>query len=298
MKKQNSRLLLLLTALVPLAAGVQSAHSALAIGLTATGLISFDTNAPGVVLGTSTFTGLSAGDTIVDIDYFPSNGLLYGAASSGRLYTINPITGSAIVDTSAGAGNIGTVTDADFNPMANRLRIFSAGDANYRITPSTGVITPDGTFAYVAGDVNAGANPNLRGSAYTNSFSGTTATSLYSIDSDTNSLVLHSGAAAFSGLNTVALLTLNGLTLNIGDNVGFDIGYFNGVNTAFLTNGNALYDLDLATGDLLPLGNVGPVGGPAIFSMAVGLQVPEPGSAMLSTAAVGLLALRRRRVRA
>ena len=237
------------------------------------------------------FSGLG-GDTIVDIDYFPQDGLLYGTASNGRLYSLNPLTGSATVNTSGGVGNVGTVMDADFNPVANRVRIYSTGDANFRLTPGTGVVTNDGTLTYQPGDANFGANPNLRGSAYTNSFGGALTTSLYSIDSDLDTLVLHPAPGpAFSNLSTVGELTINGLAINFGNDVGFDIFSFAG-NLGYVTNGGTLYDLDLATGDLVPLGTIGGPGGPAVLSLAV---VPEPGVVLLSTAALGLLALRRRR---
>ena len=48
---------------------------------------------------------------------------------------------------------------------------------------------PTAALAYAAGDPNAGANPNVVGSAYTNNFAGATTTTLYGIDSDLDILV-------------------------------------------------------------------------------------------------------------
>ncbi len=296
-KNMKSSLIPFITTLAALTAGAHTARAALAVGLTGTGVVRFDTENPGVILGTALFSGLS-GDTIVDIDYFPSNGQLFGTASNGRLYTIDPLTGTTTVNTSNGVGALGTVTDADFNPVASRLRVYSTGQANFRLTPGTGVVTGDGTLAYGAGDPSFGLTPDLRGSAYTNSFSGSATTALYSIDSAQDILVAHpaAGAPAFSQLATVGVLTLGGVPVNFGQDVGFDIYYNGGINTAYVTNGNALYGLDLATGVLQSLGTVG---GTPITSLAVGLApVPEPGSALLAASALGLLAMRRSRARA
>lgn len=259
----------------------------------------FDTDNPGIILSSSTFSGLGA-DSIVDIDYRPTDGQLYGMAATGRLYTIDPFSGSATVNTSVGVGLLGSVLDADFNPAANRLRVYSTGDANYRLTPGTNDpagVTIDGTLAYQAGDINAGQNPNLRASAYTNSVIGPASTTLYSIDSEFDTLVLHpaAGGPQFSSLSTVGDLNIVGLSIDFQDNVGFDIFSSGGLNTGFVTNGNALYEIDLATGDLVPLGTIGGTAGLSINSLAV---VPEPGALLLAGLPLGLLALRRQRQRA
>ncbi len=271
--------------------GAEPARGALAYGLTGTGVVTFDTDNPAVFVS-SAFTGLLAGDNIVDIDYRPANGALYALASNGRIYTLGA-GGALTVDTSAAVGQLGTVADIDFNPVADRIRISSAGDANYRVTQGTGAVTIDGTFAYAGGDANAGANPNLVGAAYTNSIMGAATTSLYTLDADLDILTLHSGGPQFSTLNTVGELTIGGLlTLDIGPNVGFDILSSGGTDTAYFSNGDFIYQLDLATAEAIPLGAVGGgAGGPGIFSLAV---VPEPGSALLLGLASSLFIRRRR----
>lgn len=285
--------------LLPLAALALTpsvSHAVIALGLTTTGLVQFDTANPGVILSSNTFTGLGA-DSIVDIDYRPSDGQLYGIAATGRLYTIDATTGSATINTSVGVGLLGSVLDADFNPTANRLRVYSTGDANFRLTPGTNDpagVTIDGTLAYQAGDINAGQNPNLRASAYTNSVVGPASTTLYSIDAEFDTLVVHpaAGGPAFSSLSTVGELTILGLSINFQDNVGFDIFSSGGLNTGFVSNGSALYEVDLSTGDLVPLGTVGGTAGLTINSLAV---VPEPGAMLLAGLPLGLLAFRRQR---
>jgi Domain of unknown function (DUF4394) len=275
--KHTAKLILAL-GLAPLLAS--ESRAALAYGLTPTGLLQFDTASPGTITNTATFSGLLSGDTIADVDFRPQDGNLYGLAPSGRLYVLNPITGAASLNTT---GSMGTVQRMDFNPVANRLRVFSSLDQNYRITPGTGVVSIDGVFSFAAGDVNAGANPMLSSAAYTNNFVGGGTTTLFSVDSDLDILISHSGAPQFSTLNTIG-----SLGVNIGTNVGFDI---NGVtNTAFLSNGQDFYGVNLATGALTSLGTIG---GSGVMGLAV---VPEPSAAGLSLLALlGIVSRRRRR---
>lgn len=254
--------------------------AAIAYGLTSTGLLQFDTGTPSSISNTAVFSGLTGGDNIVDIDYRPQDGTLYGIAQTGRLYRINPLTGAAVVDT---LGAMGTVERMDFNPMANRLRVLSAGDQNYRITPGTGLLTSDGVFTFAAGDPNAAANPTLSGAAYTNSFVGAGTTTLYTIDSGLDILVMNTVGPEFRTLTTVGALGLN-----VGTAVGFDI--VGTGNDAYVSNGQSLYNINLATGALTSIGTIGGAGG--VIGLAV---VPEPGAAGL--AAVGALALLKRRRR-
>lgn len=88
------KLLPLLLATTILSPSLGSA--ALIYGLTSTnGLVSFDSATPGTVTTIGTIT--QAG--IVDMDFYPVNGVLYGANSSGSLYRINTSTGAATVAT-------------------------------------------------------------------------------------------------------------------------------------------------------------------------------------------------------
>ena len=275
---KSHALTLIVTAAFSLAA-FTPARAITTFGLTSTGLVQFDTANPGSLTNSATFSGLTGGDVIADIDFRAHDGLLYGMASSGRLYRINPLTGAAVVDT---AGSLGVVQDIDFNPVANRLRVLSAADQNYRITQGTGLVSTDGIFSFAAADVNVGANPNLGSAAYTNSFLGAGSTTFFSIDTDLDVLVSHSGAPQFATLNTVGPLGVN-----VGSSVGFDIVMPN--NTAFLSNGQDLYTVNLSTGALSSLGMIG---GSGVMSIAV---VPEPSSTGLGLlAALGCLARRRR----
>ena len=269
--------LLIAAALTALSAG--ESQAALAYGLTSTGVLQFDTANPGLITSTASFTGLTAGDSIVDIDYRPQDTILYGLAQTGRLYRIDPLTGAATVDTS---GALGTVERMDFNPVANRLRVFSSGDQNYRITPGTGLVTADGVFTFATGDPNFGANPSLVAAAYTNNFVGASATALYSIDSNLDALIMHTVGPQFS-----TLVTVGSLGTNFGTSVGFDI--VNAANDAFVSNGQSLYSINLGTGALTSLGTIG---GSGVIGLAV---VPEPATAGLAGLSALVLLGRRRR---
>jgi len=277
-------------ALVAASTGLaSSANAELIVGLNAAGqLVSFDSSAAGAVLNTSpAISGLSAGDSITDIDYYPVTGALYGiGGSTGTLYRIDRLTGVATVD-AVPQSSLGGPTDIDFNPAADRLRVFSANDANFRLTPSvntagptganSGLVTADGTLSFGAG----GPNPNLVGNAYTNNFDGTAATTLYSIDADLDALVIHSGGPAFSTLASVGLLGVN-----VGQNVGFDISI---TGATFVSNGNDLFSVDLTTGALTPIGTIG--GSVPITTIAV---VPAPSAAALLGLAIPAFFRRRR----
>lgn len=202
-------------------------------------------------------------DTLVDLDVRNTDGLLYGVAASGKIYKIDAAKGTATAD----AMIMGTtVVGVDFNPMANRLRVIGAEDANFRITlnadpvPSTstaGAQTTDGKFSYIGGSP---ANPNLVAAAYTNSFNdfgkvnSGISTALYTIDADTNGLVQHSSNITtvpalpmgnFSDLKAVGAL---GVDVTVGM-TGFDIA---GASNAYLSsvsnNDTNLYTVDLTTG--------------------------------------------------
>ena len=266
-----------------LAAGVLSPWASQAVllyGLTSSnGLIRFDSATPGAV----TTIGSISQPGIVDIDFYPVNGVLYGSTSSGSLYRISTTNGAATLAASPSIA-ISGLTDIDFNPSADRLRIFAAGDQNYRMAPDVftsnatapGTTILDGTFSDTL--------VTLVGSAYSNNFDGVNAalTSLYSIDSVSNDLYLHSVGPQF---NTIT--SLGDLGFDVGLNVGFDIDQS---GSAYVTNDQSLYALNLANG---ATSLIGTVGGQGLVSIAA-VAVPETStvSVLLLT---GLAALRRRR---
>ncbi|GGK22178.1 hypothetical protein GCM10008955_14600 [Deinococcus malanensis] len=234
-----------------------------AYGLDAQGqLVIFGTDNPTNSTRRLALTGLASGEVLVDLDVFNRDGMLYALSDRGTLYSVNTTTGA--LTRNVGTAAMGTPTVMDFNPAAERLRVFSNGDLNFRLTPATGsstdgTVTADGTLMYAQTDpANAGRNPNLVAAAYTNSFrmfkpttEYTPATTLFSIDADTDMLVSHTNSPApaptgnFSTLNVVGAL---GVDVSAG-RTGFDIA---GENSALLSVSNGtsttLYTVNLATG--------------------------------------------------
>ena len=264
-----------------LIASASSLQAATIYGLTASnGLISFDSATPGTInsLGTVSQPG------IVDIDFFPVNGQLYGITGTGNTYSINTASAFATF-LFAPLTALANITDLDFNPVADRMRLFGDTDQNYRMVPNAttapsaagvaGTVIVDGTFS--------NASFQLVSSAYTNNFDGASSTTLYSIDTTTDSLIIHSVSSAFNTVTAVG----GGLGITVGLNVGFDV---DPLGAAYLSNDNAFYTVDLVTGLAT---SAGTVGGSGLVSIAA--AVPEPGTALLGLTGLVFLAARRRR---
>lgn len=298
-----------------LAASLALASSALAqnfVGLNSGGISLATFNTSGVAT-TLPIIGLGA-DPLVDIDYRVQDGLLYGMATSGTLYklTLNVGTATATIDvappytnTGGGAAITFTPTAIDFNPAANRLRVY-AGTANYRLSPSANTTTvgatSDGTLTYDAGSMFAGQTAALAAAAYINNDTDAgTGTTLYSIDAARDYLVVHpaSGGPAFSLLTAQDLLQVGGTgpMIDFADGTtGFDVLTVGATNTAYVSNGNTIYTVGLngglvggTAGDLTL---VTTVTGASITDIAV---IPEPTSAALLAGAMGVFGMMRRR---
>ena len=283
----------LLASLVGLAiAGEASALAVYGVTTIGNSLVRFDSASPGTINSTVTVTGLAAGATLRGIDFRPVDGLLYGMSSDSRLYTINLSTGVA---TAIGPGGgfllNGTTFGFDFNPVPDRIRVTSDTEQNLRLNPNTGALAAtDAALAYAGTDPNAAANPNIVGSAYTNSFSGATTTTLFGIDSALDILVTQAPP------NAGTLNTVGSLGFNTSDQVGFDIFFFDNRAFASLTTPGAfssLFSINLATGAATSIGAIG--SNLTIADIAI-QQVPEPGTmALLAAALLGSLAVRSRR---
>jgi hypothetical protein len=255
-------------------------------GLTSSNaLVMFDSATPGTIIGSVSVSGLAAGQVFRGIDFRPADGGLYGVSSDSRLYTINTATGAATAIGAPGQFTLsGSAFGFDFNPTVDRIRLTSNSDQNLRLNPvNGGLAATDGVLAYAPGDVNAGANPNIVGSAYTNSFNGATTTTLYNIDSVLDVLVTQNPP------NNGTLNTVGSLGFNTGENVGFDIVPFSNAALASLTGPggtSGLFGINLNTGAATSIGAIG--NGLTIVDIAV-QQVPEPET--LTLAMVGLFSL-------
>src|SRR5262245_22245927 len=149
-------------------------------------LLALTKDDPTVILRSVAITGLQAGESLLAIDFRPATRALYALGSTSRLYTLDVESGAATqVGTAGGFTLSGTAFGFDVNPAADRIRVVSDADQNIRLNPNDGTLTAQDTpLAYGATDTHAGANPSVVALAYTNSFAGATATTLYGIDSD------------------------------------------------------------------------------------------------------------------
>lgn len=238
--------------------------------LSGNNLISFSATAPSTLLSTRPLSGIAAGQAVVGLDFRPQTGELYAlgynqGSGMARLYTINLNSGAATAIGNAPMSlnaNMGKVA-MDFNPTVDRIRVTGSDNSNYRMHPTTGaLVATDGNLMYAATDVNAATDPNVVSVAYTNSYIGSTSTTLYNYDDMLN--VFTTQIPPNDGvLNTIGS---SGVMTNAANTVSdFDI-YFDamsGANRAFFAAAmgtqttSMLYTVNLGTGAATPIGLIG-----------------------------------------
>ncbi|MCC6510533.1 MAG: DUF4394 domain-containing protein [Pirellulaceae bacterium] len=267
------------TVLIPLTilAAMQTAKAELVTGLTQSNqLVNFDTSSPGLT-STVTVTGLVGGDVLNGIDARPLNGALYGFAVSGttgRLYNIDRITGSATLSSTLNTAVNGNFFGIDFNPTVDRLRIVSDTGQNLRVNVTDGVSLVDGNLQFAAGDANSGTPPQVVAAAYSNNVASAVSTTLYTMDLSTQSLLTQVPP------NNGTLNTIGALSGILFPEAAFDISGLSGVAYAIL-NGFELATVNLATGATTSLGAINAPG--SLIGLATVTAIPEPSSILLVT---------------
>jgi len=214
-------------------------------------LLSFRVGLPWLVQRDQ-ITGLPATVKLVGIDFRPATGDLYGVGSDSVIYRVNPHTAIAIAEGPAFTPALnGTSFGVDFNPTVDKIRLTSDAEQNLRLDPDPG------TVLFTDGALNPG-NPNVVGSAYTNSaFTATKpmTTKLFAVDSETDMLLTQSPP------NAGTLVEGKPLKVDIGSQTGFDIAGTD--NVAYMVTqgankyGAGLYTVDLDTGKARFRGLVG-----------------------------------------
>jgi Domain of unknown function (DUF4394) len=215
-------------------------------------LVYFDRTS-GDVRSAKSVTGLAAGESILGIDFRPSDAALYALTSTGRVYTINVATAYATLKSTLSADTTDTTSPfaalqgdkfgVNFNPVADRLRVVSSAGQNLRINVDTGATTTDGAL-------NPGT-PAASAAAYSNAFAAACRTRLYVIDTTTSKLLLQDPP------NTGTLTEIGDLGAASADAewAGFEVvtkddGTSQALALFSSADGAAIYDLDLATAAL------------------------------------------------
>ena len=213
----------------------------------------FDSRYPGVLLDTTSITGLAAGVSIVGMDFRPATGDLIAVGSNSVVFTLDP--GTAVA-TPIGAGFVpglnGTSFGVDVNPVPDALRITSNARQNYRISFATGnqaAASPDAAL-------NPGA-PSIVGSAYTNSALTATrpvTTTLFGVDSAANQLFTQNPP------NAGTLVDGKPLGVDIGEATGFDIAGVGNIGYMATTpagaGGASFYRVDITSGASTKIGPI------------------------------------------
>lgn len=251
---------------------------ATAVGLTtANQLVTFN---PGNLAAASTtvaVTGLGAGEQLVGIDFRPADGILVAlgkTGTAGRIFTINTATGAAVALVGPALTLNGTHYGIDFNPAANRLRIVSDAEENYRVdlTVSPYTVTTD-TPLTPAGNVFA--------AAYTNNFHNAAATTLYVLELN-RGLFLQGdvdGTPSSPNLGELTVVGDMGTGSTLSGEGGMDIDGVTGTAVAAFHRIGApssqIFSIDLGTGNCGCWGTI--PGGAVIRDLA--LPVPQPALA-------------------
>lgn len=254
-------------------------------------LISFDSASPGTLVSDVPITGLTSQfEAVQGIDFRPATGQLYALGNAPgsifRLYTINTATGVATRVGSTDLTLSGTFWGIDFNPTVDRIRLVSDTGTSLRVHPDTGALVATDTSTTPTGVVAVAYDRNDNDAA--------TATTLYGLDSTTDSLVRIGGIDGNPSPNG-GVVTAIGL-LGI-DTTGFASLDIYNASTAFAAMApgapipSNLYTINLNTGAATLVGVIGN-GQDGLNGLAA---VPEPGSAGLLGFAALLLCARPRR---
>jgi hypothetical protein len=229
-------------------------------------MLTINAGQPTKVLKRVQLTGLSAGDTLVGIDYRIAKGMLYALARSGRLYTVDTETGALKAVGSAPAVALqGEAFGVDFNPVADRIRVMSTSGQNVRLHPDTGALAAtDPAPFYATGDKRAGTKPEIAAAAYTYNKKDDKLTTNFAIDRNGGFLVTMGSAEGVQpvvSFNTGQLFSVGALGVTDMSDVSMDIADLSGAAYAAIRLKShattRLYSIDLQSGKASFIGTMG-----------------------------------------
>jgi Domain of unknown function (DUF4394) len=200
---------------------------------------------------------IKGSDPLSGIDVRPADGMLYGVAVDGTIVTVDVKTGQATMKSKMSESLKPDVSATiDFNPVADRLRVMGSDGTSLRVNVDDGKAMVDGSHKYKDGDANAGKSPKVVAGAYTNSWKGTRATTLYNVDAATGALVTQAPP------NDGVLNSVGSLGMPVSGPIAFNIvSTGEDKNDAWLVAGGALYSVDLKSGKTSMVGKIEGLGG-------------------------------------
>jgi hypothetical protein len=225
-------------------------------------LVSFDSATPGTVADIGLITGIGGGETLVGIDFRPLDGVLYAftvdAASNAvmRTYTLNTATAAATLVGATASGVAGLSSTAfhgvSFNPTVDRVRVVNSLDENIRINPANGSLAGNDV------DLTPGT-VGVSAVAYDRPFTGTTATTLFGIDTFNDNLVRIGGIDGNPSPNLGAVTNVGALGVDAGGFCGMDVDPATGTCFAAMAvaGSSGLYNILLSTGAATFIGTIG-----------------------------------------
>lgn len=192
-------------------------------------------------------------DPLCGIDLRPADGRLYGVTFASEVYTIDPSSGRATLESTLIHPFDGQKRSAvDFTPLADRLRLMTHDGQNLRVHVNLGATAIDGPLRYATDDPAFGSPPEIAGTAYTHNVPEPNETIMYDIDSARDTLILQDPP------NEGTLRTVGPLGVDVPTEVGFEIiTDASGVHRAFLAFGSSLFEVNLQTGEASRLGEIG-----------------------------------------
>jgi uncharacterized protein DUF4394 len=239
--------------------------------------------------------GDTAGGNAYAMDFRPADRQLYILTDLGAIYTVNLSStnfgATTLVSTMNPRCSNGIGCSIDFNPVLNALRVIGTNEQNLAVVNQNGgnlnATAVQTNFAYVAGDVNAGRDPQITGCAYTNNVVGAANTRFLMVDANADTLVTIQDENATGSSNTGAgrLQTLGsfvdnaGNLINMSDLTGIDVVTINGVNMLVGQTTRLLFTINLGQVNLDRA--VGTTQNVVVLRGAAGIQLPN-GAPQLS----------------
>ena len=253
-------------------------------------LVTFDSATPDNILSGLYLNGMNGAD-IAGIDFRPATGELFVLATNSNLYTANLSNGTLTQVSTLSSVLNGTVFGVDFNPTVDRLRITSDTQQNLRVNVASGAALVDGNVT-----VTGVTAPNVTGAAYTNNVAGATTTTLYGLETKSNSLV------QFTNPNAGTATIVGNLNIPASGLNGFDISGRTGIAYAAIqlenVPGSKLYTINLGTGAASLLGEIGGSSSVVNIRALTVAPAPVPEPAAIATIGLGIVGLLRRRKKA